>query len=211
MYRINTFIVNVFLKISLADFLDYWQRIVDQYPLLIILICFMLPFIEAIIPVLPIVAFIAFNMQNLGLLGGFIVTVLGSTIGTYLVFLILNLSLGKKIRSKIERNPDVLRASSWLEKKGFVFCSLAMGNPFMPTSIFNYAFSLTRINRKKYFFIVLTSRILLVGVLTLLGAAFSIQENPIAVLWVLLIYVGAYIIYVLLTKLLKYIKIKKGE
>lgn len=209
MYRINTFIVNVFSKINLSDFLDYWQTIVDQYPLLIIVICFMLPFIEAIFPILPIVAFIAFNMQNLGLLGGFVVTVLGSTIGTYLVFLILNLSFGKKIRKRIERNPDVLRASSWLEKKGFVFCSLAMGNPFMPTSIFNYAFSLTMINRKKYFFIVLTSRILLVGVLTLLGAAFSIEENPIAVLWVLLVYVAAYMFYILLMKFIKYIKIKK--
>lgn len=209
MYKINAFLVSLFLKISISDFLDYWQRIVDQYPLLIIIICFMLPFIEAIFPILPIIAFIAFNMQNLGLLGGFVVTVLGSTIGTYLVFLVLNLSLGKKVRVKVERNPDVLRASRWLEKKGFVFCSLAMGNPFMPTSIFNYAFSLTRIDRKKYFFIVLTSRILLVGVLTLLGAAFSIEENPIAVLWVLLIYGGAYLMYILLMKLYKYIKIKK--
>ena len=111
MYKINAFLVSLFLKISISDFLDYWQRIVDQYPLLIIIICFMLPFIEAIFPILPIIAFIAFNMQNLGLLGGFVVTVLGSTIGTYLVFLVLNLSLGKKVRVKVERNPDVDRKS----------------------------------------------------------------------------------------------------
>ena len=206
MYRLNSFIVNIFLKFNFTDFMNYWQKIVDQYPVLIVLICFMLPFIEAIFPVLPIIAFIAFNMQNLGLLWGFIVTVLGSTIGTYFVFLILNYSLSKKIRKKIERNPDVLKASRWLEKKGFVFCSLVMGNPFMPTSIFNYAFSLTRINRKKYFLIVLISRLLLVGSVTILGAAFSVEENPIAVLWVLLVYVVVYIIYLLLIKVFKNIK-----
>lgn len=209
MYRLNSFIVNIFLKFNFTDFMNYWQKIVDQYPVLIVLICFMLPFIEAIFPVLPIIAFIAFNMQNLGLLWGFIITVLGSTIGTYFVFLILNYSLSKKIRKKIERNPDVLKASRWLEKKGFVFCSLVMGNPFMPTSIFNYAFSLTRINRKKYFLIVLISRLLLVGSVTILGAAFSVEENPIAVLWVLLVYVVVYIIYLLLIKVFKNIKKRK--
>ena len=80
MYRLNSFIVNIFLKFNFTDFMNYWQKIVDQYPVLIVLICFMLPFIEAIFPVLPIIAFIAFNMQNLGLLWGFIVSVLGIVI-----------------------------------------------------------------------------------------------------------------------------------
>ena len=49
---------------------------------------FLLPFIEAFIPILPIIVFVIVNVNAYGLLIGTLLAWLGTVIGSYIVFLI---------------------------------------------------------------------------------------------------------------------------
>jgi len=63
-----------------------------------------------------------------------------------------------------------------------------MANPFFPSSIINYALSLTRVSRKKYLGLTITSRIVIILFLAFLGSLMNVQEHPLNILWYLLIY-----------------------
>lgn len=199
-------IISIYLDITQDGFFDYWKNIIENNILFAIIIGIILSTLEAFFPVLPLIAIVAFNFANLGVFQGGIVTIIGSTLGIYLVFLVINKSIGVKLRNSIEKRPKVLAASKWLENRSSIFIILVMGNPYMPTSIFNYAFSLTNINKRKYAYIVLASRICMVTVIGLLGAMFDIENDPLAILWIVLTYIAVYILIFIVNKFVKHKK-----
>ena len=209
MKNINQTFLSLLVKLSEKGFFEYWRNLVNDNQALMVLIGILLPIIEAIFPPIPLIAIVSFNMANLGVIQGSIITIIGSSIGTYLVFLILNMSVGKKIRKNIGSMPKVLAATKWLEKRSMAFYIIAMGNPYMPTAIFNYAFSLSNIDKKKYAYIVVISRIFLMSFIGFLAAVFNLKDNPLAIIWILLTYALLYIIVFAYRKILNYINNKK--
>ena len=76
---------------------------------LAILVGIGMPLVEALFPILPILAIVTANVTLLGPFWGVLLSVIGSAGGMYLVFLVLNLSIGKRFRKSIIIKPQVLR------------------------------------------------------------------------------------------------------
>ena len=174
----------------------------------------LLPFIEAIIPSLPLTAIIAINISALsaaygaitGTILAVILSTLGSFLGMFLVFFIIRKTLSQKFIDRVEENQYGRWFINIVEKGNTGLMLTILSNPLLPSSILNYAISLTNIKVKKYIFLTLTSRIIIVIFLTFLGSIFYIQNNPLNILWVMLVYTGIILLYGLIVR---YRNIKK--
>lgn len=177
----------------------------------------LLPFVEAIIPSLPLTAIIAINISALstayGAVTGTILAVLlstlGSFIGMFLIFFIIRKTLSEKFVDKVEQNQHGKWFINIVEKGNTGLMLTILSNPLLPSSILNYAISLTNIKVKKYIFLTLTSRIIIVIFLTFLGSIFDIQDKPLNILWVMLVYSGIILVYGLFVRYKNKLKQKK--
>ncbi len=167
---------------------------------------FLLPVIEAIIPSLPLTAIVAFNIsimsQAYGSLNGTIFTIILSTLGSFsgmlLIFILIRLTLANYFTKKVEDHKYGKMFVNIVHGKNIWVVLLVLSNPFFPSSILNYALSLTKIKIHRYIFLTLTSRLIIILFLVFLGSVFNLQDHPLNVLWVMLVYfilLGAWIIY----------------
>lgn len=204
------------LSLNLENFFDWLNRFANNNIWLILAIAIFLAFLEAILPFLPLVAIVAFNVTMVsaiypqsGFFIGVLLSVIGSFIGTYCVFMFLRTIVDSAFRKKIEKSEKVKKACQWLEKRSMFTIILFMSNPYTPASIFNYAFSITNYPKKKYLLITFISRIICVIILSLFGVIFKIDKNPIAIIWVFVSYIIIYLIIVFNKKIIKKIRSKK--
>lgn len=176
----------------------------------------LLPFIEAIIPSLPLTAIIALNISVLsaafGALSGTILAVVLSTIGSFLgmflIFIIIRKTLSERFVKKVETNDYGKWFINLVSKGNTGLMLTVLSNPLLPSSILNYAISLTNIKIKKYLFLTLTSRLIIVLFLVFLGSIFDIQSNPLNILWVMLTYTIIIVIYGLVIRYRKKLRSK---
>ena len=163
----------------------------------------LLPFVEAIIPSLPLTAIVALNLSALtaafgwsvGTLLGIILSTLGSFLGMLMIFVIIRKTLSKKFTKKVEQNQYGKWFIDIVESGNTGLMLMILSNPLLPSSILNYAISLTNIKVKKYIFLTLTSRIIVILFLVFLSSIFDIQSHPLNILWVMLTYSVIIVIY----------------
>lgn len=168
----------------------------------------LLPFIEAIVPSLPLTAIISLNISVMaiafGVIPGTIFAVLLSTVGSFLgmfiIFLIIRKTLSKRFVRKVEESEHGKWFIDIVAKGNTGLMLLILSNPLLPSSILNYAISLTNIKVRKYIFLTFMSRIIIVLFLVFLGSIFDIQDKPLNILWVMLVYSGIIFAYGLFIK-----------
>ena len=163
----------------------------------------LLPFVEAMLPSLPLTAIVAINISALstaygpvaGTIVAIILSVLGSFLGMLIIFLIIRKTLSKKFIKKVEESQHGKWFIDIVESGNTGLMLLILSNPLLPSSILNYAISLTNIKVRKYVFLTLTSRLIIILFLTFLGSIFDIQSKPMNILWVMLTYSAIIILY----------------
>ncbi len=173
-----------------------------------LLFSIVLPFVEAIIPSLPLTAIVGLNITVLsialgavpGTITAIILSVLGSFAGMFLIFYIIRTTISKRFVQKVEENKHGKWFINIVETGNTGLMLTILSNPLLPSSILNYAISLTNIKVNKYVFLTLTSRIIIILFLVFLGSIFDIQNKPINLLWVMLTYSGLILIYSLIIK-----------
>ena len=185
------------------DLLEKLSRFIAENMWFAPLSAVLLPFIEALIPSLPLTILIGFNLSIMasayGSLQGTILTVVlstaGSFLGMFLVFLLIRATLAPYFARKVEANKygkmflDVVRGPNLIP------ILMVMSNPFLPSSVLNYALSLTRTKVSRYLFLTIASRLVIVLFLVFLGSIFDIQSHPLNILWLFLVYMGLFAIW----------------
>lgn len=165
-----------------------------------------LPFAEAILPSFPLTVIVAFNLSVFsvayGTLNGTILTILlstlGSFLGMFLIFIIIRLTVADYFAKKVKENKFGRIFLNVVEGKNIVVVLMLMSNPFLPSSILNYALSLTKVKVSKYIMLTISSRLIIILFLVFLGSIFDIQTHPLNVLWMMLVYfalLGGWILY----------------
>jgi uncharacterized membrane protein YdjX (TVP38/TMEM64 family) len=185
-----------------ASIFDSYQTFITQNSWIAILATFLLPFIEAILPTLPLGAIVAVNLAALSTaygshLGTFLTVVLsvsGSFLGMFMIFLIIRKTLAEKFALKVESNEIGRKFLNIAQKSNLSLMMVFLANPFMPSSILNYALSFTKIKASTYIWMNVISRLIIVVFLVFLGSLFDIQNNPINVLWISLAYAFIFIL-----------------
>ncbi|HOP56769.1 MAG TPA: VTT domain-containing protein [Bacillota bacterium] len=157
---------------------------------------FILPFIEALIPSLPLSVLVAFNLNIMQQVYGEIVgtgltvflSVLGSFAGMFLIFGLIRLTLEPYFARKVQNHKYGKMFLEIAEGSKSVPILLLMSNPFLPSSIINYALSLTKIKTGRYIWLTIVSRFFVMMFLILLGSLFDVQNHLINIVWFTLAY-----------------------
>jgi len=202
---------------GLMDFFFQWldelKILINQYFWLTPLIGIFLPFLEAIFPILPLAIIISFNLTVLGTgIEGKILTIVlsttGSFLGMFLIYMIIRLTLADYFVRKVRKYQYGSAFIDAIQERSTGFILVLLSNPFLPSSILNYGLSLAKINIKKYVLLTIISRMIIVLFMVFLGSVFSLQENPINVLWMMVVYFMILVIWIFYLRSRKH---KKGS
>ncbi len=188
------------------EWLNVIRQIIQDNIWLAPLFGVVLPFAEAIFPSFPLTVIVAFNLSVFsvayGTLNGTILTILlstlGSFLGMFLIFIIIRLTVADYFAKKVKENKFGRIFLNVVEGKNVVVVLMLMSNPFLPSSILNYALSLTKVKVSKYIMLTISSRLIIILFLVFLGSIFDIQTHPLNVLWMMLVYfalLGGWILY----------------
>jgi len=198
------------------EWLDSLRVIVQENIWIAPLVGILLPFIEAIFPTLPLAIIISFNLSILGsafgVLEGTILTImlsaLGSFVGMFLIFIIIRLTFADYFIRKVKGYKYGKAFINAVEGKSKWFVLALMSNPFLPSSILNYGLALTKVTVKKYVVLTIVSRLIIILFMVFLGSIFNLQDNPLNVVWMMIVYfmiLGLWLIY------LRSLKNKQGS
>jgi len=180
--------------------IDNYQVFISENSWLAIFAAFLLPFIEAIIPTLPLGAIVGINLgvmsQTFGPTAGIVFTIIlsvvGSFSGMFMIFLIIRKTLADNFSAKVEKNEMGKKFLDIAQGKNVGLMLVFLANPFMPSSIFNYALSFTKIKTRTYIWMNFLSRFVIMVFFVFLGSLFDIQNHPINVIWLSIAYAAVF-------------------
>lgn len=161
-----------------------------------IIIAFLLPFIEAFLPILPIALFAVVNVNTYGLFLGFIITWLGAFCGAYIVFLLVRKYGQHRFLRHLNNHPHTLKFIRRVDEKGVVPLFILLCFPFTPSSLINVVAGLSTIKMKHYLFAVLSGKAVMLFMLSFIGNdIYSFVREPkksiiVAIVLILLWWIG---------------------
>ncbi|MGV2874667.1 TVP38/TMEM64 family protein [Macrococcus capreoli] len=145
------------------------QSYFDTFKSFGIIIAFLLPFIEAFLPILPIALFAIINVNTYGLFMGFIITWLGAFCGAYIVFLIVRKYGQHQFLRHLNKHPHTLKFIRRVDEKGVMPLFLLLCFPFTPSSVVNVVAGLSTVNTKAYLIAVMCSKAVMLIMLSFIG------------------------------------------
>jgi len=180
----------------LYNFLDKLEAFVITHLWFAPLSAVLLPFLEAIIPSLPLTVLIGFNLSIMASVFGnvagtaytILLSTLGSMAGMILIFGLIRMTLAPYFARKVEENKYGRMFLNVVDGPNLFAVLVILSNPFLPSSILNYALALTKTKLSRYLFLTITSRLVIVTFLVFLGSLFDIQTHPLNILWLFLVY-----------------------
>ncbi|WP_414051138.1 TVP38/TMEM64 family protein [Macrococcus animalis] len=134
-----------------------------------IIIAFLLPFLEAFVPILPIALFAVVNVNTYGLFLGFIITWLGAFCGAYIVFLLVRKYGQHKFLRHLNNHPHTLKFIRRVDEKGIMPLFILLCFPFTPSSVINVVAGLSTVNIKYYLIAVLCGKAVMLFMLSFIG------------------------------------------
>lgn len=134
-----------------------------------IIIAFLLPFIEAFLPILPIALFAVVNVNTYGLFLGFIITWLGAFCGGFLVFLIVRKYGQHRFLKRLSKHPHTLKFIRRVDERGVMPLFILLCFPFTPSSLVNIVAALSTIDIKRYLVAVLCGKAVMLFMLSFIG------------------------------------------
>lgn len=164
-----------------------------------VLIC-----VESIIPILPLSVFITINFISFDSLWGFLISWLFTILGCSLSFILFRHYLKDWFIKKTKNTNKVRKLIRIVEKAKFQNIVLFLAIPFTPAFLVNIAASLSNISYKKFFYVILISKVFLVYFWGYVGTTLLESfTHPEALVKVILISIIAYVLSLLINKKLK--------
>lgn len=167
---------------------------------------FFLVLLESVLPVMPLAVFIGFNCLAYGDISGFFISWFATIVGCMLSFTLFRFVLKnffyklfkEKTRIKIEK------IMSKMSKIDFNALVVLLAMPFTPAFLVNIAAGLSNISWKKYFVALLIGKLSIIYFWGYVGS--NLLEgftNPMVILKMLLLVLGAYLISKVIEKIFK--------
>ncbi|VDZ23946.1 TVP38/TMEM64 family protein [Staphylococcus saprophyticus] len=130
---------------------------------------FLLPFIEAFIPILPIIVFIIVNVNAFGWFIGTVLAWAGTVAGSYIVFLFFRRLNNTKYMKKLQQRTSVQRLIHFIDRRGVIPIFILMCFPFTPSALVNIVASMSHIKAHAYLTVLIISKFIMIGLVGWLG------------------------------------------
>ncbi|RKJ30011.1 TVP38/TMEM64 family protein [Butyricicoccus sp. 1XD8-22] len=163
------------------------ETLAAQYRTLGPLIGILLPFLEALLPFLPLVVIVVANASSYGLWIGFLLSWIGTVLGSYVVFLIVR-KFGKhpKLKRFIQKE-NVQKLIKWVDMRGLSPLFILLCFPFTPSVLVNIVAGLSHIKKKYYFIVLLAGKFVMILSMSVLGYdVSSLIKNPLKLVLVVM-------------------------
>lgn len=158
---------------------DNIEIITEQYKLLGPTIGILLTFLEAFMPFLPLFVIVMANAGAYGLFWGFVLSWIGTVLGSYASFLLVR-RFGHHPRLKfITGRIQVQKLIKWVDMHGLAPLFALMCFPFTPVVIVNIVAGLSNIKKKYYLLTLFISKPVMIFSMSYLGSDLrSILNSP---------------------------------
>ncbi|WP_436861006.1 TVP38/TMEM64 family protein [Staphylococcus caeli] len=171
------------------------QQWVEMFGSLGYIVAFLLPFIEAFLPVLPIIVFVIVNVNAYGWFVGTLLAWLGTVSGSFIVFLCFRRFTHTKYMKKVQRRKAVQRLIHFIDRKGVIPIFILMCFPFTPSALVNIVASLSHIKARAYLIVLLVSKFIMIGLIGWLGRDItSLFSSPLRLATVAIVIIVVWII-----------------
>ena len=138
-------------------------------------------FLESFLPVLPLIGIISANAIILGLLKGMIISWIGSSLGTILLFL-LAIKFKDKVYTKNIKSKKINNIITWINKQGFKLFFIAYCCPFIPGFLVTIASALSDRDIKSFVPAMLSGKFVMFLVISYPASdIISFIKNPIKI------------------------------
>lgn len=167
-----------------------------QYRALGPLVGLFFPFIESFLPFLPLFVFVFANASAFGLWYGFLLSWVGTSIGSYAVFLVIRRYGQARVFRFLTKRERVQKLIKWVDRNGFGPLFLFICFPFTPSALVNLVAALADVKKKHYLFTLLAGKFVMIFTVSYIGADLKalltqpIRTGIVAVVIVLLWFIG---------------------
>lgn len=127
------------------------------------------PFIESFLPFLPLFVFVFANASAYGLWYGFLLSWIGTSLGSYAIFLLIRKYGRAKMLRFITKRSRVQKLIQWVDNNGFAPLFLFICFPFTPSALVNLVAGLSDIKKKYYFFTLLAGKFVMIFTVSFIG------------------------------------------
>ncbi len=141
----------------------------EQYRALGPFIGLFFPFIESFLPFLPLFVFVFANASAYGLWMGFLLSWIGTSIGSYAVFLLIRKYGQAKIFRYFTKRARVQQLIHWIERNGFGPLFLFICFPFTPSALVNLVAGLSDMKKKHYLLTLLAGKFVMIFTVSFIG------------------------------------------
>ena len=145
------------------------EQIEKYYRTLGPLVGIALPFIEAFLPFLPLFVIVVANVNAFGLFWGFIISWVGTIIGSYAVFLIVR-KFGQHPRLHFfTQSKRVKKLIKWVDMNGLSPLFVLLCFPFTPSVLVNIVAGLSNIRRHFYLIAIIIGKLVMIFAMSFVG------------------------------------------
>lgn len=134
------------------------------------LIGLLFPFIESFLPFLPLFVFVFANASAYGLWYGFLLSWVGTSAGSYAVFLLIRKYGQARIFRFLTKGARVQKLIKWVDRNGFGPLFLFICFPFTPSALVNLVAGLSDIKKKHYLFTLLAGKFVMIFTVSFIGS-----------------------------------------
>lgn len=142
----------------------------EQYRALGPFIGLFFPFIESFLPFLPLFVFVFANASAYGLWYGFLLSWVGTSVGSYAVFLLIRKYGQARIFRFLTKRARVQQLIKWVERHGFGPLFIFICFPFTPSALVNLVAGLSDMKRQHYFFTLLAGKFVMIFTVSFIGS-----------------------------------------
>lgn len=146
------------------------EYVTNQYKLLGPIIGFLLPFIEAFLPFLPLVVIVVANASAYGLVLGFVLSWLGTVLGSYILFLIVR-RFGQHPRLHfLTQRKQIQKLIRFVDMRGLTPLFILLCFPFTPSVLVNVVAGLSNLKKNYYLVVLLLAKPIMIFSMSYLGS-----------------------------------------
>lgn len=146
------------------------EYITNQYKLLGPIIGFLLPFIEAFFPFLPLVVIVVANASAYGLILGFVLSWLGTVLGSYALFLLVR-RFGQHPRLHfLTQRKQIQKLIRFVDMRGLTPLFILLCFPFTPSVLVNVVAGLSNLKKNYYLIVLLLAKPIMIFSMSYLGS-----------------------------------------
>ncbi len=148
---------------------EFYYQLIEMFGPFSFVAGVLLAMIEAFFPPLPLAAFVTINVITFGFIPGYLLSYIGTVIGSYFVFLLFRKFGHRYMTNYVRDHHHAKSLLHWIHNKGIFPIIVLLTFPFTPSVIISGLAAFAEIKPQEYLTALLAGKLLMVLSLSFIG------------------------------------------